>query len=176
MIMEDGTRYIDAVKWYFRTSENFFEIEKILYQNINWWKLLDIWCACGTYIPILEKLADSVEAIDISEKNIQVARERWYINAHVWDIMNYKTDIKYDILTLIWNNLSIGWDIPWTHKLLDILKWLLKENWKILCTFKKTEEKYFIWKMSIEYNKIISDPFSMDSYSFRLLGRTIKRT
>ncbi len=73
--------------------------------------------------------------------------------------MNYNSNKKYDIINLIWNNLSIWWDIEWTHKLLDILKWLLKINWKILCTFKKSEEKYFIWKMCIEYDWKVSESF-----------------
>ena len=137
IVMEDGTRYIDWTDWYFRTYEQFDLIEKTLFENISWESLLDIWCATWYYFPEIEKKIKNFKWIDISSKAIQVAKERGYQNVEVADIMNYKTAKKYDVLTLVWNNLSIWWTIEWTHKLLEILKSLLNKNWKILCIFRK---------------------------------------
>lgn len=159
IVMEDWTRYIDWVKWYFRDYKDFDSIEKTLFNNISWKSLLDIWCATWYYFPEIEKRVENFEWIDISKKAILVAQERWYKNVKVADIMNYKTNKKYDILTLVWNNLSIWWTIEWTHKLIEILKWLLNNNWKMLCIFRKIEEEYFISKIRLEYKSIISEPF-----------------
>lgn len=159
LIMEDGTRYIDGVNWYFRNYDQLDSIEKTLFENISWETLLDIWCATWYYFPEIEKKITNFEWIDISKKAIQVAKEKWYKNVSVADIMNYTTNKKYDVLTLVWNNLSIWWSIEWTHTLIEILLWLLNKSWKILCIFKKIEEKYFISKIRLEYKWIISEPF-----------------
>ena len=75
-------------------------------------------------------------------------------------MLDWNIKKQYDIITLMWNNLSIWWDIKWTKKLIWILKWLLKNNWKILSIFKKEEDgKYFIWEFKCEYNWKISDSF-----------------
>ncbi|MDD5769741.1 MAG: methyltransferase domain-containing protein [Candidatus Gracilibacteria bacterium] len=159
IVMEDGTRYIDGVKWYFRDYKDFDSIEKTLFNNISGKSLLDIGCATGYYFPEIEKRVENFEGIDISKKAILVAQERGYKNVKVADIMNYKTNKKYDILTLVGNNLSIGGTIEGTHKLIEILKGLLNNNGKMLCIFRKIEEEYFISKIRLEYKSIISEPF-----------------
>lgn len=159
IVMEDGTRYTDGTDWYFRTYDKFDSIEKTLFENISWETLLDIWCATWYYFPEIEKRIKNFKWIDISSKAIQIAKERGYLNIEVADIMNYKSGEKYDVLTLVWNNLSIWWSIEWTHKLLEILKSLLNKNWKILCIFRKIDEEIFLSKIRLEYKWIISEPF-----------------
>lgn len=174
IIMEDWTRYIDWVNWYFRDYDKFDSIEKTLFDNISWNSLLDIWCATWYYFPIIAKKIKDFEWIDISQKAILVAKEKWYKNVSVADIMNYKTSKTYDVLTLVWNNLSIWWSIEWTHKLLKILKSLLNKNWKILCIFRKIEEEYFISKIRLEYKGIISEPFYWIRIRIDLLEKILK--
>ena len=143
MIMENQEKHSDKASWYFRKYEDFDSIEKALFENISRNSLLDIWCASWYYFPEIAKKVKEFHWIDISPKAIEIAKENWFHNTEVADIMNYNTSKKYDCITLIWNNLSIWWSIEWTHKLINLLKWLLNENWKILCIFRKIEEKYY---------------------------------
>ncbi len=160
LINKDWERWEQDLWWYFRDEEWFNEIEKTLFDNVSWTNLLDIWCATAYYFPILEKKVKNIEWIDISSIAIKTAWKKWHKNTKVLDIMNEKINKKYDIITLMWNNLSIWWDIEWTKKLIWKLKDLLDTNWKILSIFKKEEDSdYFIWEFKCEYDWKISKPF-----------------
>ena len=160
LIDKNWDKWEQDLSKYFRDDDWFDTIEKILFDNVVWNNLLDIWCATAYYFPILEKKVKNIEWIDISSKAIQVAHEKWHKNTKVLDIMNDNINKKYDIITLLWNNLSIWWDIDWTNRLISKLKDLLEDNWKILSIFKKEEDDdYFIWELKSKYDKKVSEPF-----------------
>lgn len=155
---------------YFRSINEITDIEKILFNNINWWDVLDIWCWTAFYFPLIQKNANNVEWIDISEYAIKVAIERGIKNVKQSDIFLEKIHKKYDIITLLWNNLSIWWDIEWTNKFLSIIKSLLKKDWKILSILKKEEdEDYFIWEFFCEYNWKTSENFKWIRFNINFL-------
>jgi len=160
LVDKDWEKYEQDLVWYFRNNKWFDIIEETLFNNVEWSELLDVWCATAYYFPILEKKVKNIEWIDISELAIKVAVEKWNKNVRLCNIFDWNIKKQYDIITLMWNNLSIWWDIKWTKKLIWILKRLLKKNWKILSIFKKEEDdKYFIWKFTCEYNWKNSDSF-----------------
>ena len=138
--------------------------------------MLDIWCATAYYFPILEKKVKHIEWIDISENALKVAKENWYTNVRVVDIMNENINKVYDIITLMWNNLSIWWDLDWTNKLIWKLKNLLSKDWKILAIFKKEEENnFFIWEFRCEYNWKISDSFKWIRINLAYLEKMLNK-
>lgn len=160
LVDKNGEKFEQDLSMYFRTKEWFDEIEKTLFDNVSWNNLLDVWCASAYYFPILEKKIKNVEWIDVSEMAIKTAHEIWHKNTKVVDIFSETIDKKYDVITLLWNNLSIWWDIEWTKKLISILKSILEKDWKILAIFKAEEDDdYFIWEFECEYNRKTSEPF-----------------
>ena len=174
LIDKDWEKYEQDLLSYFREWEWFNDIEKMLFNNLKWENLLDIWSATAYYFPILENKIKNVEWIDISSKVIKIAHEKWHKNTRVLDIMNENINKKYDIITLMWNNLSIWWDIEWTIILISKLKELLIKNWKILLIYKKEEvEDYFIWEFKCEYNNQISESFKWIRINLKYLEKLL---
>lgn len=163
------------LSWYFRKNlDEFDSIEKTLFDNISWDYILDIGCATWYYFPIFKDRVKYFKAIDISKDLIKICEETGYDNVYVSDIMNDKISWKFDTITLVWNNLSIWWNIEWTKKLIWILKWLLNYNWKILCIFKKEEKDYFIWEFKSKYNWVLSDSFKWIRINIIYLEKLLK--
>jgi len=174
LVDKDWEKHEQNLSWYFRDNEWFDEIEKTLFENVSWNNLLDIWCATAYYFPILKEKVDKIEWIDISSKAIKVAHKKWHTNTKVLDIMSENINKKYDIITLMWSNLSIWWDIEWTKKLISKLKNILNENWKILCIFKKEEDSnYFIWEFKCEYNWKVSKSFKWIRINLNFLEKLL---
>lgn len=169
--------YINLFTNFSETSYNIFNYFLITppmkAMDVFWESLLDIGCAMAYYFPELQKRVKNVEGIDISSKAIEVAHERGFTNTKVADIMNYTADKTYDTLTLVWNNLSIWGDIAGTHKLIGILKNLLKKDGKMLCIFRKIEEEYFISSLCIEFNGLVSEPFQWIRIRLDLLSKLL---
>ncbi|MDD3646846.1 MAG: methyltransferase domain-containing protein [Candidatus Gracilibacteria bacterium] len=160
LIDKNGEKFEQDLSWYFRNNEGFDSIEKALFDNIKGNNLLDIGCATAYYFPILSEKVKNIEGIDISSLAIKTAHEKGYKNTKVLDIMNEDINKKYDIITLMGNNLSIGGDIEGTKKLISKLKKILSENGKILSIFKKEDdEDYFILEFICEYNGKKSESF-----------------
>nr|MDD3720504.1 class I SAM-dependent methyltransferase [Candidatus Gracilibacteria bacterium] len=155
---------------YFRSINEITDIEKILFNNINGGDVLDIGCGTAFYFPLIQKNANNVEGIDISEYAIKVAIERGIKNVKQSDIFLEKIHKKYDIITLLGNNLSIGGDIEGTNKFLSIIKSLLKKDGKILSILKKEEdEDYFIGEFFCEYNGKTSENFKWIRFNINFL-------
>jgi SAM-dependent methyltransferase len=179
LVNQEWEKFEQDLSWYFRSEKEINKdlIDRILFENVSWKKLLDIWCATAYYFPILERKVQNIRWIDISEKAIQVAREFWNINVEVGDILNWYIIEKYDIITLVWNNLSIWWDVEWSEKYFKILKNTLAPNWKILAVFMRLEEKdYFLWKFVCEYNWEKSLPFNWIRMSLNFLRSLLHNT
>lgn len=156
--------------FYFRDIESINELEKELFKNVVWENVLDVWCWTAFYFPLLQEKSKNVEWIDISKLAIKVAKKMWIKNIRVRDIFNTKINKKYDTITLLWNNLSIWWDIEWTKKFLNILDSLLSEKWKILSFLKKEEdEDYFIGEFYCEYNNKKSKTFKWIRFNINFL-------
>lgn len=163
------------LSWYFRkTLDEFDSIELSLFENVAWNNLLDIGCATWYYFPYFENKVKNFEWIDISETLIEICKEEWYKNVKVADIINDKVNWKFDIITLMWNNLSIWWNIEWTKKLIWILNQLLSNEWKILSIFKKDEKDYFIWEFKNKYDWILSESFQWIRININYLEELLK--
>lgn len=115
---------------YFRSPSRCLTIEKHLFE-LSYGNILDIGCATGNYLPNLIKRR-AVDAIDISEYAIKVAKGKGLKCCEVADIFNLKTSKKYDTITLLENNLGMGGSLEKVAELLKILKTLLKESGQTL--------------------------------------------
>lgn len=162
LIDKNWNKFEQDLTWYFRNEEEINEnlIERTLFQNISWESLLDIWCATAYYFSIIGKKIKNFKWIDISKLALQVAIEKWITNVELCNIMDNKIKEKFDVITLMWNNLSIWWDIEWTKKYFKILKNILKAGGKILSIFMNLKnEDYFVWEFVCEYNWKRSNAF-----------------
>ena len=99
--------------------------------------MLDVGCATGYHIPALMEQGE-VDAIDISEDAIKVAKENSINNCFVGDIFKYKSRKKYDKITLFENNMGLAGTISKTRRLIKALVGLLKENGQIICEIVRT--------------------------------------
>lgn len=174
LIDKNWNKFENDISRYFRDDiERFDTIEKTLFQNTKW-NILDIWSATGYYFPYLSDNIENIKWVEISQDAIDIAYKMWYY-VEKCDIMNDKLYWKYDTITLLWNNLSLWWDIKSTKKLIWILKNLLKKDWKILAIFKKEEdEKYFIWEFCVEYKKQLLEPFKWIRININYLDWILK--
>lgn len=96
-------------------------------------KVLDVGCGAGSHSLYLqnEKKLD-VTAIDISKKAIEACALRGVTNAKIEDILNYKTDEKFDTIILLMNGTGIFGKLENVSKYLQKLKSLLAVNGQIL--------------------------------------------
>jgi SAM-dependent methyltransferase len=176
LVTQNWEKFEQDLAWYFR-SENEINndvIEKALFENVSWNNLLDIWCATAYYFPIIAKKVKIFKWIDISKLALQVAIERWIKNVEKFNIMSDKINEKFDIITLMWNNLSIWWDIEWTKKYLKILRNILTPNGKILSIFMDLrDEDYYISENICEYNWKKSKPFKWIRINIKYLERLL---
>ncbi len=95
------------------------------------WEILDVWCGSCNYFPLL-KNKWNVIWIDNSPYVIEAAKVSWQTDCIVADIFTYKTQKKFDTITLFENNIWMWWSLENTEKLLSKLKSILNNNWKIL--------------------------------------------
>jgi len=161
---------------YFRNINEINDLEKILFNNLKWDNILDIWCGTAFYFPLLQKNNNIVEGIDISNLAIKVATEKWIKNVRCENIFDKKITKQYDTITLLGNNLSIWWDIEWTKKFLWILKSILKKDWKILSILKKEDDdNYFVWEFYCEYNGKKSETFKWIRFNINFLKSLLKK-
>jgi len=161
---------------YFRNIKDINELEKKLFNNVKWKNILDVGCGTAFYFPLLQNNSNYVEWIDISNLAIKIATEKWIKNVRCEDIFDEKIKKQYETITLLWNNLSIWWDIKWTKKLIWILKSILKKDWKILSILKKENDNdYFIWKFSCKYNGKKSETFKWIRFNIKYLWLLLKK-
>lgn len=133
--MVSGEEYEHSLKRYFRTYRQLTKSERKLISLASG-KILDVGCATGYYLPTLMKKGQTI-GIEISPHAVQVAHERNIRNCLLADIFHFKTNIKFDTITLLENNIGMGGTPARTKILLNILSKLLKPNGQILALSKK---------------------------------------
>lgn len=152
LIKKDKTSFPLDLSYYFRKDLDFSNLEKKAL-SLAKGEILDVGCATGYYIPVL-RMNGKVDAIDISDHTIQVAKAKGIEECHVADVFTYKPLKKYDTITLFENNIGLGGTISKTQKLFKILTKFLKRNGKIIAIIRHTDyrkkyysSKYFpLWK------------------------------
>jgi len=137
LIKKDKTKFSIDLSYYFREYQNFSYLEK---KAISLAKgdILDIGCATGYYIPAL-KMYGNVDAIDISEQTIKIAKINGIEDCHIADIFKYSPAKKYDTITLLENNIGLGGTLSKTKKVFKILTKLLKRNGQIIAIMRHTD-------------------------------------
>lgn len=156
---------------YFRSINELSKIENNLI-SMCFWKILDIGCGTGNYIPALEKKG-KVIGIDISPKVIQTAKKMWRKNCFVADIFSYKTNKKFDTITMFENNLGMWETIEGTKKLLTKISNLLNKNWQLLIilSWRSKNNDYLETNLTPIYNNIKGQPFKWISFNTKFLKK-----
>ena len=108
IILPTGEKDYGDLSRYFRTYIHLSRLEKKLI-SLSKGKILDIGCATGYYIPALNKKGN-VLGIDISRQAIKVAKENGLTNCKTADIFKFRTNKKFETITLLENNLGIDDD------------------------------------------------------------------
>jgi len=121
---------------YFRSYEDLSNLEKKAI-NLSRGSILDVGCATGYHVPALIERGE-VDAIDISELAIKIAKENGIDNCFVGDIFKYTPGKKYDTITLFENNIGLAGTVSKTKRLIKTLRKLLKEDGQIICEIVRT--------------------------------------
>ena len=121
---------------YFRRYEDLSCLEKKGI-SLTRGKILDVGCATGYHVPALMKQGE-VDAIDISEHAIKVAKENGISNCFAGDIFKFKPCKKYDTIVLFENNIGLAGTVSKTKRLIKTLVRLLKEDGQIICEIVRT--------------------------------------
>ena len=137
LIKKDKTKLPIDLDYYFREYQNLSCLEKKAI-SLTKKQILDVGCATGYYIPGLKKYG-IVDAIDISEQAIKIARAKGIEECHVANIFKYNPAKKYDTITLFENNIGLAGTYTKTKKLFRILTKLLKRNGQIIVIMRHTD-------------------------------------
>ncbi|HEC37363.1 hypothetical protein LCGC14_1927330 [marine sediment metagenome] len=101
---------------YFRDESELTPLEKMLI-DLAYGEILDVGCSTGYYIPYLMEKG-STTGIDISEVVAKIAHEKGYSNCVVGDIFKYKSNHKFDTITLIGNDIALSGSLHNLKKML----------------------------------------------------------
>lgn len=143
LIKNEKTKFSIDLGYYFREYKELSKLEKKAIFLAKG-EILDVGCATGYYIPALKRNGN-VDAIDISEHAIKVARTRGIEECHVADIFKYNPSKKYDTITLLENNIGLAGKFSKTKKLFKILIKFLKKDGQIIAIMRHTDyrKKYY---------------------------------
>ena len=155
LIKTDRTKFSVDLNYYFREFKNLSDLE-IKAISLAKGEILDVGCATGYYIPLLKRYG-KIDAIDISEPAIKLAKTGGIKECHVADIFKYNPGKTYDTITLFENNIGLGGTYFKTKKMFRKLTNLLKINGQIIAIVRHTDyrDKYYsskykiIWKGNI---------------------------
>jgi 2-polyprenyl-3-methyl-5-hydroxy-6-metoxy-1,4-benzoquinol methylase len=156
---------------YFRPIRRLSGAEKTLV-SLSYGNILDVGCATGNYIPAMNKKGN-VTGIDISARLIQIAKELGNKNCNQGNIFSFKSDKKFDTITMLENNLGMGGDVRGTKKLLKKLSVLLSENSQILIILSKRSGKkdFLINDLTPVYKGIKGKSFKWINFNIKFLTK-----
>ena len=171
LIKTDRTKFSVDLSYYFRESKNLSDLE-IKAISLTKGEILDVGCATGYYIPVLKRYGN-VDAIDISEQAIKVAKAKGIEECHVADIFKYKPGRKYDTITLLENNIGLGGTAFKTRKLFKILTGSLKDRGQIIAIMRHTDyqKKYYSSKYKILWKGKIKKGFRWFYFNINFLSK-----
>ncbi len=147
---------------YFRKA---VQLNKIEYKLISLCKgnILDVGCGTANYFPKLMKKG-TVKGIDISPKIISIAKNKGF-DCVSGNIFKFKSEIKYDTVTLFENNIGMAGTIFKTKILLKKLFSLMHKDGQILLILRNAKGKNFAQvKLQPTWNGIIGEKFNWMVY------------
>ncbi|KKN39304.1 hypothetical protein LCGC14_0744560 [marine sediment metagenome] len=115
---------------YFRDKKDLTFLEKKLI-DLVYGEILDVGCSTGYYIPYLMEKGTTT-GIDISDIIIKFAQGRGYFNCVVGDIFSYKSNHKFNTITLVGNDIALSGTLHGLKKMLKKFKALLEDNGQVL--------------------------------------------
>ncbi len=159
---------------YFRSIKKLSGYEKSLI-SMCYGNILDVGCATGNYIPAMKKMG-KVIGIDISPKVIEIAKQNGIKNCTVKNIFSFKSDKKFDNITMLENNLGMGGDVKETKKLLKKLSNLLKDEGQILTILSKRSgnKDFLINELIPIYKGIKGKSFKWINFNIIFLNKLCK--
>ncbi|MFW9781976.1 MAG: class I SAM-dependent DNA methyltransferase [Candidatus Heimdallarchaeota archaeon] len=139
LINKAKVKFSVDLDYYFRKYEDLSILEKRAIPLVRG-DILDVGCATGYYVPALTHYGN-VDAIDISEEAIEIAKEKGIKECHVADIFKYNPMIRYDTITLFENNIGLAGTLRKTNKMFRILAKLLKDEGYIIAIIRHIDYK-----------------------------------
>jgi SAM-dependent methyltransferase len=133
----EGDRAV-PVDVFFREKDHFPKLERDAFRYCRG-KILDVGAGSGPHALFLKKKKFDVTPMDISEKAVEVMRQRGLQNALCADIFEYCGE-KYDTILMMMNGIGVAGNLPNLAKLLQHLKTLLNPVGQIL--FDSTDISY----------------------------------
>lgn len=171
LIKKDKTKFLIELDYYFREYDDLSNLEKKAF-SLTKGEILDIGCATGYYIPALRRYGN-VDAIDISEQAIKLAKEMGIEECHVADIFKYNPGRNYDTITLFENNIGLAGTYFKTRKMFQILTKLLKDTGQIIAIMRHTDYKkrFYSSKYKIIWKGKIRKGFRWFYFNIKFLSK-----
>ena len=171
LIKKDKTKFSIDLDYYFRECKDLSDLEKKAI-SLAKGEILDVGCATGYYIPALRRYGN-VDAIDISEQAIKLAKERGIEECHVVDIFKYNPRRNYDTITLFENNIGLAGTYSKTRKMFKILTKLLKDTGQIIAIIRHTDyrKRFYSSKYKIIWKGKIRKGFRWFYFNIKFLSK-----
>lgn len=162
----DGKKSLFDVAYYFDGFAKMSSLEKKMIGLVKG-KVLDVGCGAGRHSLEIQK-DHEVLGIDISDKNIEVARLRGVKNCISGNFFEIELDEKYDTITLFENGLGMAEEIERVEKLLKKATSLLSKDGQILTigrfpfdrSIAEPAPEYIISRITPIYKDREGEPFS----------------
>lgn len=119
------------VDYFFRDDEDMPELE-LSALHLCKGKILDVGAAVGSHALFLQAFNVDVTATDISKTAVDIMKKRGVKHAIVGDILNFKSEEKYDTILMLMNGIGLTGSLPIFEKFIREAKSLLNAEGQIL--------------------------------------------
>lgn len=175
LLKKDRTKFGLDLDYYFRGYNELSKLEKKAI-SLAEGEILDVGCATGYYIPALKRQG-AVDAIDLSDEVIKLAKANGIEECHVADIFKYNPGKRYDTITLFENNIGLAGTYSKTRKMFRIITNLLKSNGQIIAIIRHTDyrQKHYSSKYKILWKGRIRKGFRWFYFNINYLPEFCKK-
>jgi len=131
---DDGYRDREPIERYFKTYNDWTEVEKILLNSVKG-RVLEIGCNIGEHLRYLQEKGLYAVGIDISPGAVELAKEREVKNVFLMDArkMTFK-DKSFDTVLILYYGFGLGGTIDNQKKMLKDIYRITTDNGKIICS------------------------------------------
>lgn len=119
------------VDYFFRDDEDMPELE-LSALHLCKGKILDVGAGVGSHALFLQAFNVDVTATDISKTAVDIMKKRGVKHAIVGDILNFKSEEKYDTILMLMNGIGLTGSLPIFEKFIREAKSLLNADGQIL--------------------------------------------
>lgn len=148
--MDDDSVTYMPIEIYFRSEEEFPEIEKLALTLCKG-KILDVGAGAGAHSLVLQDKGFEVKAIDIDSDSVKIMAARGVKNATTANFLKLPEKEKFDTLLFLMNGIGIAGDLSGLSNYLEKAKKLLEPNGQIILDSSDLRNGETELDLSIEY-------------------------